>query len=369
MDWLVFGDDWGAHPSTTQHLVRNLPSEDRVLWVNSLGMRAPTLTRHDAKRAWAKLTRQRQAAVAAPVAQTAGPTVIEPPVLPWHRVPPVRALNRLRLQRRLRAALAQHGFVRPTVLVANPVAVQYLAGLELGPVVYLRLDDYARLPGIDATLARAAEAALRQRADLVVATARALLPTVPVRQALYVPQGVDAAHFGQRPLVENPVKVLGFFGLLEQWLDWPLMIAAAQQNPDWTFVYIGRAAYVDPALTALPNVQLLPPVPYAQLPQHLETWRAAWAPFALNELTMAVNPLKLREYLAAGLPTACAPIPEASGVHPDVTLVRTAADVTAWLATTLADTPARALARREAMAAETWAARARVMRDAVLKLA
>ena len=57
MDWIVFGDDWGAHPSTTQHLIVNLPREDRILWVDSIGMRQPKLRVVDVRRIWNKARR------------------------------------------------------------------------------------------------------------------------------------------------------------------------------------------------------------------------------------------------------------------------------------------------------------------------
>jgi hypothetical protein len=87
-------------------------------------------------------------------------------------------------------------------------------------------------------------------------------------------------------------------------------------------------------------------------------WRAAWAPFRLNELTVAVNPLKIREYLAAGLPTFCAPLPEVRAI-PGVRLGETAAEVVAWLACEVAgDGPVARRARRQGVAGDTWIARA-----------
>jgi hypothetical protein len=50
MTWLVFGDDWGRHPSTTQHLARHLGEHSRVIWIDSIGMRSPTLSAADARR-------------------------------------------------------------------------------------------------------------------------------------------------------------------------------------------------------------------------------------------------------------------------------------------------------------------------------
>ena len=55
---VVFAEDWGRHPSATQHLVRRLAATSPVLWINSIGMRRPRLTMRDARRAAGKLFSQ-----------------------------------------------------------------------------------------------------------------------------------------------------------------------------------------------------------------------------------------------------------------------------------------------------------------------
>ena len=55
MDWIIFGDDWGRHPSTTQHLVSRFQENDRILWIDSIGMRSPKLSVTDGARAIRKL--------------------------------------------------------------------------------------------------------------------------------------------------------------------------------------------------------------------------------------------------------------------------------------------------------------------------
>ena len=55
MTWLVFGDDWGRHPSTTQHLARQLGERSRVIRIDSIAMRSPKLNATDARRVWGRL--------------------------------------------------------------------------------------------------------------------------------------------------------------------------------------------------------------------------------------------------------------------------------------------------------------------------
>ena len=53
-EWLVFAEDWGRHPSSTQHIFRCLlANSETVYWVNSIGLRRPRIS--DGKRIFEKL--------------------------------------------------------------------------------------------------------------------------------------------------------------------------------------------------------------------------------------------------------------------------------------------------------------------------
>jgi len=360
--WLVFGDDWGRHPSTTQHLARHLGAGDRVVWIDSIAMRSPRPTVADARRVWGRLRRGRGAGAVAP--DPAWMTRPHPRVLPWHLSPLAGSLNRTAITRAVLEAL---GGEVPAILAANPVSALYLDGVPRTALAYLRLDDYAELPGVDPRLARVAERRMLEVADVVVGTARRLLPEgVP---GLYLPQGVDTAHFGSVPLEPPAGNVLGFFGLLAPWIDLDLVVAVARAVPDWTLELVGRVDVDVAPLRELPNVRVLPAVPYSELPRVMQGWRAAWAPFRLNDLTAAVNPLKIREYLAAGLPTFCTPLPEVQGI-PGVRLGLSATDVRTWLLEEAApDTAARRAARRGHVSGDSWEARAAALVRCVEEIA
>ena len=368
MDWIVFGDDWGRHPSTTQHLVRALPDGDRVLWVDSIAMRAPRLSIGDLGRVWSKRPRVRAGEMCESTPD--GVTRFTPVILPWHAQPAIRRINALLLRRTLAATSRRMGFVRPTVLCANPVAAYYAGALCHGPLAYLRLDDYPRLPGVDAELARHAERHMRSKADLCFATAKALIPKdIAAHETWhYLPQGVDRAHFGRVPTEPPEGKVLGFFGLLAEWIDFDLIAAVADARPDWTIELRGPVRVLPDALRTRANVHLLPAVPYAQLPEAIAHWQAAWLPFRVSELTRGVNPLKAREYLAAGLPCISTPLPELAAL-PEVSVGACAKDVTHFLESEVAaDTEAKRLDRRAAMLEHSWSARANSLRESSKKL-
>ena len=104
--------------------------------------------------------------------------------------------------------------------------------------------------------------------------------------------------------------VVGFFGQLADWVDLELVRALARARPEWSFALVGRATTDLEPLRGLPNVHLLGPKPYSVLPNYCRGFDVGIIPFRTNELTVRANPLKLREYLAAGLPVVATPLPE-----------------------------------------------------------
>src|SRR5205814_7244097 len=123
----------------------------------------------------------------------------------------------------------------------------------------------------------------------------------------FVSHGVDVAHFSQAldPGMTPPADaagltspVIGFFGLIAEWIDIALVRAAARRRPDWTFVFVGKSTVDVAPLRELPNVRLLGQKPYETLPAYCRAFDVGLIPFRIDELTLKANPLKLREYLA-----------------------------------------------------------------------
>ena len=111
-------------------------------------------------------------------------------------------------------------------------------------------------------------------------------------------------------------------------------------------------------IQGLPNVHILGHRPYERLPEYLRGFDIALLPFVVNELTLAANPLKLREYLAAGLPVVAAPLPEIARFKDLVSLASSAPEYAQKIETLLAAKrigPSRE--RSEQMAGESWDAK------------
>ena len=117
--------------------------------------------------------------------------------------------------------------------------------------------------------------------------------------------------------------VIGFFGLIADWVDLEVIRYLASSRPEWSFLLIGEVQTDTSALRELPNVHLLGRRKYQSLPAYCKAFDVAILPFVVNELTLAANPLKLREYLAAGLPVVATPLPEVLKLKPLVRMART----------------------------------------------
>ncbi|WP_315983396.1 hypothetical protein [Aliamphritea spongicola] len=110
IDMLVFGEDWGEHPSSTQHLITQLLPEQQILWINSLGLRRPRLNSADLRRAWQKISKMigqaGQHQVTADSSATANSLperlqIVNPRAISWPGNPLARSLSRQLLTRQL----------------------------------------------------------------------------------------------------------------------------------------------------------------------------------------------------------------------------------------------------------------------------
>lgn len=379
IDWVFFGDDWGRHPSTTQHLTRALLARsaavedgggepDRFAWVDSFGARTPELTARDVRRVVERVGRVVRGLAERQRATTSGQAApfprLAPVVAPWHHVGLVQAANRTMLRGPMARLLREAGIAGGVAVLGHPVAGAYVDLAAPRKLVYLRLDDFAALPGVDPRMVHATEPGLIARADLVVAPSARLVPSA-ARRTLILPQGVDLDAFAAVPAEPPGTRVLGYWGMLSRWLDQDLVMAVARARPAWTFELRGPVDTDVSRLLALSNVRLLPPVPHARLAEAAAHWQAAWMPFRVDGMA-GLSPLKLREYLAAGLMTAATALPEVDGL--EVTVVSATYEVLAFLAAAERDDAAARAARRRSQAGQGWAARAEALRAAVLAL-
>lgn len=221
-----------------------------------------------------------------------------------------------RLVKALRRVMQQLGIQRPLVINGmNPVfGLPMLHKLNEVGTIYYCFDEIKIARWMNRHGGRYEEAYLR-RVDAVVTTSETLQQTKSKAQpnAFCVKNGVNFELFNQaRPLAEaNPPDkpVVGYLGTADNRINVDIVAHCVQTMPDVTFQFIGEIK--EPGLTErlarFPNVVFTPPHQPAELPPLLAGLSAAMIPFVCNEHTYTIYPLKINEYLAAGLPVVATP--------------------------------------------------------------
>jgi glycosyltransferase involved in cell wall biosynthesis len=373
-DMLCFSHDWSGDPLSKTHLMKLLARDNRILWVNSIGYRAPTASAADVGRAWRKLK-----AAAAPMSEPIPNLhVLNPLAVPAWGSSVVRKFNRQFLRWQIRRAMRKLRFRRPINWVFNPAAAVLAGSLGEDRIIYYCVDEYTAFSGVPSESLIELERGLCRRADLVIVSADRLLrskgPYNP--RTVLVRHGVDFDHFRKAldPATELPIDVrdlprpvIGYFGLMSSdWVDVALLEAVARRFSNGSLVLIGKATMDLGALGRLPNVHILGRRPYETLPAYCKMFDVASIPFPVSEVTLNANPLKAREYLAAGLPVISTPIPEVE-VLGQCGIGRTPEEFIRRIEEALED-PGPAALRSETMRSEGWASRLGEIRNHYARL-
>jgi glycosyltransferase involved in cell wall biosynthesis len=166
-------------------------------------------------------------------------------------------------------------------------------------------------------------------------------------------------------------QIIGFWGAVATWLDYELLEWVVENRPEYTLVLIGPANTPKAAALAAkhPNVILNGYRPYNELPAWARRFRAGLIPFEVRGVTQAANPIKMYEYLAAGLPVIATDLPEAR----ECSLVQVAADRSSFLdlvdqAVTTKSDPGVLEERLKFAAANSWSSRAYAVAAAIREL-
>jgi len=228
--------------------------------------------------------------------------------------------------------LAQVSYYQKKLNLENPILWSFLPNVAslFGCVgeklsLYYITDDFTQFSGYPGNAIDMMETFLIEKCDVVIASAKRLAErkSRDGKDIIVVRHGVDHKHFAQAlslspedwPADIKDIKrpIVGFYGEINHWLDLNMLAEAARKKPGWSFVLLGRIA-VEVGdvrfLTQLPNVHYLGQKKFEELPAYCAAFDVALIPMKINELTLNVNPLKLREYLAAGVPVVSSPLPE-----------------------------------------------------------
>jgi len=374
---VCFAKDWSEDPTSCNHVMRALSRDNRVLWLNSVCARRPDFGSGKDIR---KMVRKVIGFLTGPRQVEPNLWVYTPLVLPFPYTRAAVAVNRWLLRATvgiLRRRLGMRDFQLWTFL---PTTAEYVGGMGESLAVYYCTDEWSGFSHLGREPVAAMEQALCAKSDVVFTTSRPLLERKAAynRETHLASHGVDYAHFASaldegtpaaNELEELPRPIVGFFGLIESWIDLSLLAHLAEHKPEWSIVLVGKAAVDVSSLRRYRNVHLLGRRPYRELPRYAKAFDVAICPFVSNELTRNINPIKLREYLSAGLPVVASGIPEAAAYAGSCQLVRGPEQFLAACERALGDdSPELRRRRSDAMRHETWERKAEESLQIVLRV-
>lgn len=364
---IAFAKDWHEDPTSNHHVLRELARTRRVLWLNSIATRKPQLA---SSRDLGKIGRKLREFGRGAQNVENDLWVATPLALPFPHSAVARAVNRQILRATIRALRLQLGIREFQLWTFLPNVADYVGSLGEQLAVYYCVDEWSMFGYLDRVQTVAAERELLAKVDAVFAINHALAETKrAVNPHTFVsPHGVDHDAFARAlddatpipaDLAALPAPRLGFYGTLRDWVDLELIAAVARARPRWSIALIGQQLTDLTAVRGLPNVHVLGQKRHDELPAYCKGFAAGLIPYRIDERMPFVNPLKLREYLSAGLPVVSTPVPEVTRyAHLGVQVASNASEFIAAIERALAeDSPGARRARSEAMRDETWSAR------------
>ncbi len=386
---VCFAKDWSEDPTSNNHVMKMLGQDNKVLWLNSIATRTPSLT---SGRDLGKIVSKVKSFARGPKRIAGELDVYTPIVLPFPHSQAAQKVNEQILRQSLNLLRRRRGMDPFQLWSFLPTAQKYVGRLGEELSVYYCTDEWSHFSYVDKDKIVAMERALCEKVDIVFCTARTLLE----RKRAYNPStflashGVDHAHFARAldpgtPVADEiknlPRPVLGFIGLVQDWVDVDFFAYLAEKRRDWSIVVVGKSLVDISRLQKYPNIHLLGRKPYEDLPSYCRGFDVSLIPFVLNELTRNVNPIKLREYLSAGLAVVSSDIPEvalyadaegATGKGPldgSVLVGRSHEELFAHVERVLRDdSPERRRARSEEMKKETWEKKVSDLGDHVMRV-
>ncbi|XGC79497.1 glycosyltransferase [Bdellovibrio bacteriovorus] len=370
-DIIVFGEDFARHPHSLEHLLRPLFGKNRIIWVETIGLRSPRFSIYDLKRIVGKLKgwfgpKQPREARSLP----ADFWIVAPLMMPFNQWSVVRSFNRWSVKNAVNQVLQAQGFKSPITITSVPNACDYVGEFSEKLKVYVCVDEFSLWPGLDYKMVQAMEAKLLANSDVVFATSEALKNSKSngKNETILLTHGVDFNHFNIGPKSFSEKLNVCYFGLFDERSNQSIIETVAKQLPEVEIHIFGNVVCDVQNLRALKNIIFHGPVSYRELPSVIKDMDAFILPYVRNELTENLNPLKLKEYLSTGRPVIATPLPEVVKYKEHVILANDGSEfVTSIRQLTNFDSAKSAKTVEYLKNNETWEAKAQIFSKALAR--
>jgi glycosyltransferase involved in cell wall biosynthesis len=296
-----------------------LSKENRVFYIESLGLRKPIFGKRDLIRIFNRIVKHFRGC--RKINQNL--FVYSPLIIPFHGNKIIRRINKLILFFTLKHYLKTYKFNNPVLWAYIPNIIDFVGKFNEKYIVYHCVDEISQFPGVTENII-AMERELLRKADIVFVTSKNLYESKRVYNANthYLPNVADVAHFSRALNDDIPIPaemasiqkpLLGFIGAIDDYkVDSDILEYIAGFS--WSIVLIGPLGLSDKAeklkgLVTLKNIYHLGIKDYKELPSYLKYFDVCLIPSRLNDYTKNVFPMKYYEYLAAGKPVVATGIP------------------------------------------------------------
>jgi hypothetical protein len=374
---IFMAKEWAHNPTSCDHIFRHLARENTVLWVNSITTRSPNV---GSAGDWRKILHKLRICLGGLTQISPSGWLYQPIFIPLPFSNTARALNRFLLRWSIRRQVRKLGMAQPQLWFFQPNGSFLIGELNESVVVYYCVDQWSALPDVNRNKLAEMERDLVRRADVCFATSkllaeakRTLNPNTVV--ALH---GVDHELFSKALASDLSVPadvaglsrpVIGYFGHIDHRIDVGLLGHLASSRPQWSIVLIGNVTADITEIRSFPNVFVLGPRSQEVLPAYCKLFDVGIIPWHVNEWSRNANPIKLREYVSAGLPTVAVDLPAVRDLDELVFIAKNHDDFVACIERALTEnTPEHRTRRSRAMQNEGWYNKIDAIADVVMRV-
>jgi len=368
------GVDWWYHNRGHYDLqmMREFSKSTRVLYVNSIGMRAPKTT--EGGMFFKRVIRKLKSIKNGLTHVRENYSVFSPLTVPGGGNGKFTALvAKLALSLQVKIAARRCGIKKPLVWVACPPAEPVLNSLKPVAVIYQRTDRFENFAGVNTDRIRQFDVSLKLKADLVLFCSRELYEAEKSQNqhSVFVDHGVDFDLFEKAGVESSsssePIEIrhiphprVGFVGGIDaHTFDPGLFVDVAEMLPHVEFILVG-ACSLPKDWCSLDNVHLLGQRPYEEVASYMASCDVLIMPWNQSDWIKACNPVKMKEYLAVGRPVVSTFFPEIQYFTDHIEVAITAEEFVEAIVRAL-ESPEGDDERRDRVREQTWASKANIV--------
>ncbi len=339
INWIVLsGDDyWNSYPHSTLHIAKRLAKKSKVLWVNSIGTRVPSLKKKNGLRL---LFRKLKSYLKYFRKINNNFYVLSPVTIPFFSGKIIKTVNKKFLWFQIKLfvfllglknihffiSLASYGIIADKL--KKYFCIYFYSDLYISQSdYYSKLNNNAHDQKFRSET-KALDKSLFSISKLIYSASNKICETLADQNKTirYSPHSVDVEHFQKKfakPLILGSIKspVIGYYGTLDYRNDWEMIDYASEKRPGYNFVFIGEKFIQLPELEKKENIYFINKILYEEVPAYGSCFDVAIMFWKLEEWIIHSNPLKLLEYIALGKPIVSVDIPEVSKNFNDVAFI------------------------------------------------